>query len=107
MDNQDLRLAVLIDADNAPRSALRDIMAEAAVYGIPVLVGPNNGKFREAQDLLRAGGCLEVTDAATYGAAMDRLLSDKAFLSERGRIAGEYIAKNAGAADAVFSHVKF
>ena len=80
---------------------------EAAVYGIPVLVGPNNGKFREAQDLLRAGGCLEVTDAATYGAAMDRLLSDKAFLSERGRIAGEYIAKNAGAADAVFSHVKF
>ncbi len=80
---------------------------EAAVYGIPVLVGPNNGKFREAQDLLRAGGCLEVTDAATYGAAMDRLLSDKAFLSERGRIAGEYIARNAGAADAVFSHVKF
>ena len=80
---------------------------EAAVYGIPVLIGPNNRKFCEAQDLLRAGGCLEVTDAATYGAAMDRLLADEAFLAERGRIAGEYIAKNAGAADAVFSHVKF
>ena len=37
MDNQDLRLAVLIDADNAPRSALRDIMAEAAVYGTPTV----------------------------------------------------------------------
>ena len=80
---------------------------EAAVYGIPVLIGPNNRKFCEAQDLLRAGGCLEVTDAATYGAAMDRLLADEAFLAERGRIAGDYIAKNAGAADAVFSHVKF
>ena len=35
MDNKDLRLAVLIDADNAPRTALREIMAEAAVYGVP------------------------------------------------------------------------
>jgi len=33
----DLRLAVLIDADNAPRTALRDIMAEAAVYGTPTV----------------------------------------------------------------------
>ena len=33
MDNQDLRLAVLIDADNAPRTALREIMAEASLLG--------------------------------------------------------------------------
>ena len=32
MENE-LRLAVLIDADNAPRTALREIMAEVAVYG--------------------------------------------------------------------------
>ena len=37
MNNQDLRLAVLIDADNAPRSALREIMAEVAVYGAPTI----------------------------------------------------------------------
>lgn len=37
MDGKDLRLAVLIDADNAPRSALREIMAEAAVYGTPTI----------------------------------------------------------------------
>jgi len=35
--SQDLRLAVLIDADNAPRTALREIMAEVAVYGNPTL----------------------------------------------------------------------
>ena len=29
---------------------------EAAVYGIPVIIGPNNKKFREAQALLRCGG---------------------------------------------------
>ena len=37
MNNQDMRLAVLIDADNAPRSALREIMAEVAVYGAPTV----------------------------------------------------------------------
>ena len=34
---KDLRLAVLIDADNAPRSAIRDVMAEVAVYGTPTI----------------------------------------------------------------------
>ncbi len=30
-----LRLAVLIDADNAPRDSLRSVMEEIAVYGTP------------------------------------------------------------------------
>lgn len=37
MDRADLRLAVLIDADNAPRTALKDVMAEVAVYGNPTV----------------------------------------------------------------------
>ena len=35
--DQELRLAVLIDADNAPRTALREIMAEVAGYGTPTI----------------------------------------------------------------------
>ena len=36
-EERDLSLAVLIDADNAPRSALGDVMAEVAVYGTPTI----------------------------------------------------------------------
>lgn len=36
-ENQDMRLCVLIDADNAPRTAMKDIMAEIAVYGTPTI----------------------------------------------------------------------
>ena len=36
-EEMDLRLAVLIDADNAPRSAIGDVMAEVAVYGTPTI----------------------------------------------------------------------
>lgn len=35
--DHDMRLAVLIDADNAPRNALREMMAEVAVYGNPTV----------------------------------------------------------------------
>ena len=34
---RDLRLAVLIDADNASRTAMKDVMAEVAVYGTPTI----------------------------------------------------------------------
>lgn len=54
MDKEDLRLAVLIDADNAPRTALKEIMAEVAVYGNPTIkriygdwTAPNMGSWKQ------------------------------------------------------------
>ena len=52
MENE-LRLAVLIDADNAPRTALREVMAEVAVYGSATIkriygdwTAPNMGSWK-------------------------------------------------------------
>lgn len=36
-ETTELRLAVLIDADNAPRTAMKEIMEEIAVYGNPTI----------------------------------------------------------------------
>ena len=76
---------------------------EAAVYGIPVLIGPNNKGFREAQDLLRMGGCFEVTGATLFNAAMDQALKNEDLRSSRGKICKSYIESNAGASDQIFS----
>ena len=76
---------------------------EAAVYGVPVIIGPNNKKFREAQALLRCGGCKEIAGAADFEQIMDAWLSDKEALATAGKAAGSYIADNAGAADRIFS----
>lgn len=76
---------------------------EAAVYGIPVIIGPNNKKFREAQALLRCGGCKEIAGMADFEQIMDAWLSDKEALAKAGQAAGNYIADNAGAADRIFS----
>lgn len=37
METGELRLAVLIDADNAPRTAMKEIMEEIAVHGVPTI----------------------------------------------------------------------
>lgn len=80
---------------------------EAAVYGIPVIIGPNNKKFREAQALLEKGGCIEINDEKTYSQAMDRLLADEAFRRKSGQVCHDFIYNNAGASDIIFKSVPF
>ena len=70
---------------------------EAAVYGIPVLFGPNNKKFNEAQELKECQGAFEYTDTTSFASVMDRLLSDSQALQEAGRRAGGYIQSHTGA----------
>ena len=72
---------------------------EAAVYGIPVLFGPNNQKFREAQILKKIGAGFEFTDADSFKVLMDRFLSDENYMKESGEKSSKFIRENAGAAD--------
>ena len=78
---------------------------EAAVYGIPVLFGPNNQKFREAQALKACGGSFEYQDDESFAAIMDKFISSPADLQKAGQAAGDYINANAGAADKCFSAI--
>lgn len=78
---------------------------EAAVYGIPVLFGPNNQKFREAQVLKKIGAGFEFTDADTFKTQMDRFLADEDYLKETGNKSAEYIRNNAGAADICYKGI--
>lgn len=74
---------------------------EAAVYGVPVIIGPNNRKFREARALIDNGGCREITCADDFGRVMNLFLSDKEELQKAGLAAGDYIRQNAGATDKI------
>lgn len=78
---------------------------EAAVYGIPVIFGPENGKFIEAQDLKTLGGGLEVSGADSFARVADRLLFDREELERRGRWAGDYIREKTGASDIILERI--
>lgn len=76
---------------------------EAAVYGIPVLFGPNNHKFREAAGLVDCGGGFEISSSVDFNSVMDRLASDESFRRAAGQAAGDYIAANIGASDIIYN----
>ena len=76
---------------------------EAAVYGIPVLFGPNDKGFREAQDLLRMGGCFEITGQPLFNALMDKLTGNPRLCAKKGALCRDYIKSNAGATETIFS----
>lgn len=78
---------------------------EAAVYGIPVIFGPNHQAFREALGLLEVGGGFTISDASSYGDIMKTFMADRTKLQEAGAKAGAYVRDNSGASDAIFSAV--
>mgnify|MGYP004423177087 FL=1 len=78
---------------------------EAAVYGIPVIFGPNNRKFREAQALKACGGSFEYRDQNTFANILDKFINNPDELRKAGEAAGNYINSNAGAAEKCFKAI--
>lgn len=79
---------------------------EAAVWGKPVIFGPNNKNFQEAQGLLKAGGGFEVTSYDDFVGVMRKLADDKALEQSRER-AGGFVESLAGATRQIMKEVKF
>ena len=50
---------------------------EAAVYGKPVLFGPNYKKFKEAVGLIETGGGICITSSNELSAMLQKFISDK------------------------------
>lgn len=79
---------------------------EAAVWNMPVIFGPNNKKFQEAQGLLKSDGGLEINTYEDFSGLMSSLMNDEAFLKQAGDKAGAFVAHLAGATDKVLASVK-
>ena len=89
---------------------------EAAVWNMPVIFGPNNKKFQEAQGLLKSGGGFEINGYEDFEVLMHRFgasgLGDESadsvsgfFLKSSGEKAGAFVASLSGATDKVLVKV--
>ena len=78
---------------------------EAAVWGVPVLFGPNNKRFQEAQDLLACKGSFEVTDYDSFNTIISRLISDDKFRQQCGEASANYVKSRSGATDIIMKSV--
>lgn len=70
---------------------------EAAVWDIPVIFGPNNKRFQEAQGLIMTGGGFEINDYQSFCDLMMRFETDEKFLQTSKKHAGEFVKGRAGA----------
>lgn len=80
---------------------------EAAVYGVPLLIGPECRRSPEAQGLFDNGGALKVNDAYDFGEKMRLLCADKGFAARIGAAATEYVKNNAGATTRIYNRISF
>ena len=78
---------------------------EAAVYGVPMLVGPESHRSREAQNLFDCGGAVKVSDAYDFGEKVRMLCCDKEYSAGVGAAAGKYVMANAGATARIFDEI--
>ena len=79
---------------------------EAAVWDMPVIFGPNNERFQEAQALKACKGGFEISSYENFAALMDRFDSNSDELHEAGQQAGAYVQQLAGATKQILSDIR-
>jgi 3-deoxy-D-manno-octulosonic-acid transferase len=79
---------------------------EAAVYGIPVVFGPNHRKFREAKELIREGGAFTVNSYKDTKNILDALRDNKDKLNKASESTKSFIKRNVGATETILSYLR-
>ena len=75
---------------------------EAAVYGVPVLFGPNYSHFREAKGLIDAGAAQSVKNYRELETAMDTAFEQQ---EQMGARAAAYVEAETGAAEKIYKEL--
>jgi len=79
---------------------------EAAVYGKPVIFGPEYDKNFEAEEMIDATGAISIENAIELEKVVNRLLNDEEELSSRGAAAKNYVYRNAGASEKILLFIR-
>lgn len=78
---------------------------EAAVYGKPVIIGPEYEKYAEAVDLVACGGAIPIDNALELEKTLDTLLGSDA-LDKAAKAAYDYVHAHTGAAQNVVRYIQ-
>lgn len=79
---------------------------EPAVFGIPVIIGPDYKGFNEAEDLVKLKGILPIADKWSFGELMKKLIQSPDFRERTGAINADYVSRNKGASLKIMEHIE-
>lgn len=78
---------------------------EPASFGIPVLFGPNFSKFKEAGDLISAGGAFSFSNSTGLKKLLSKMHTNENYRKNAGKIAKQYVEENRGAAQKILDEI--
>ncbi|MEP6674111.1 MAG: glycosyltransferase N-terminal domain-containing protein [Ferruginibacter sp.] len=79
---------------------------EPAVYGKPVVFGPEYEKYLEAEELLETGGGISIDNALELEMLLDELIMDENKLMEAGTASKKYVYSRAGASQQILDYIQ-
>lgn len=79
---------------------------EPATYGLPVIIGPEYEKFKEARDLVSQKSCMVVTNQATFDQTMNQLINNEELRRKSGQNNSGYVEKQRGTTDKIISYLR-
>lgn len=86
------------------KSGIHNIL-EPATFGIPIVIGPNFVKFKEAQDLVQLNGCTVADDQKSLDKLLIKLRDDSELRLKKGKICKDYIASSLGATETISKYI--
>jgi 3-deoxy-D-manno-octulosonic-acid transferase len=79
---------------------------EPACWNIPVMFGPNFKKFREATDLIQAGGARSFSNYMEFRAILESWLDNPDLYESAAKESGNYVRKETGATPVIMEQIK-
>lgn len=79
---------------------------EAAVYGNPVLFGPNYKKFKEAIGLIETGGGICINSSTELSAILQKFINNKNELELSSKNSIDFVKQNKGATGKILDYIE-
>jgi 3-deoxy-D-manno-octulosonic-acid transferase len=79
---------------------------EAAVYGIPVIFGPNYGKFHEARELINEGGAFSISSYNELEELLNSFQMDENKLAKASDASRIFVTNNVGSTEKILSYLE-
>ena len=79
---------------------------EAAVFGIPIIIGKNHIKFPEAQTMINNGGMFSVSNQEEFNKILNKLIKSSDLRLKYGSKNSEYVRKNKGAVIQILDYLR-
>jgi len=85
-------------------SGIHNIL-EPSTFAVPIIIGPNYHKFKEAKDLVKLSACKVITNNSELSTTLNELFANHDNRKSKGKLSRNYILDNIGSTNIIFDYL--